>query len=247
MDRMLYVAMTGARQTLQAQAVNAHNLANVNTAGFRQDLGAFRSMPVMGEGLPSRVFAMGERAGVDFTPGPVTSTARELDVAVDGEGWIAIQAPDGGEAYTRAGDLRISAAGLLTTGAGHPVLGERGPIALPPAAKLEIGSDGTLSILPPGEGAENMAQVDRIRLVNPDPQKLYKDSGGLIRLNANEPPPPPQAGIRLVSGALEGSNVSSVTALVEMIDLARQFELQINTMRQVDENGQRSDQLMRME
>ncbi len=245
MDRMLYVAMNGASQTLQAQAVNSHNLANVSTAGFRQDLAAFRSMPVFGDGLPSRVYAMEERPGVDDTVGPMTSTGRDLDVAIHGEGWLAVQAPDGGEAYTRAGDLRISAAGILTTGAGHPVLGNAGPVAIPPAQKLEIGTDGTISIHPLGEPATTLVELDRLRLVKPAFDDLVKGPDGLMRRGDGEPAAP-DATVKLTTGVLEGSNVNVVEALVNMIDLARQYELQVKAMATAQDNAAATAQLMRL-
>jgi flagellar basal-body rod protein FlgF len=246
MDRMLYVAMTGARQVFLAQAINNHNLANASTTGFRQDLEAFRSQPVFGEGLPSRVYAMAERAAVDTTPGQLVTTSRELDVAVNGEGWIAVQAPDGSEAYTRAGDLHISAGGTLTTGAGYPVLGNAGPIAIPPAEKLEIGTDGTISIRPLGEAASTLAEVDRIRLVKPNAAALKKGSFGLMQLD-NRQTAPPDASVSLVSGTLENSNVNTAETLVNMIELARQFEMQIKMMGTTKENADATNQLLRLE
>jgi flagellar basal-body rod protein FlgF len=246
MDRMLYVAMTGASQVLRAQTITSHNLANVSTTGFRQDLGAFRSMPVFGDGLPSRVYAMAERPGVDTTPGQLMTTGRELDIAIEGEGWIAVQAPDGKEAYTRAGNLHLSAEGILTTGAGYTVLGEGGPIAVPPAAKVELGNDGTISICPLGESPVTLVQVDRIRLVKPNPSELQKDSYGLLRSRSSQPFPA-DASVRLVSGSLESSNVNTAEALVNMIDLARQFELQIKMMRTAEDNAEATNQLLRME
>ncbi len=246
MDRMLYLAMSGAKQTMLAQAVNTNNLANASTAGFRADLEQSRSMPVFGPGMPSRVYAMTERPGVDFTPGPVNATGRELDVAVQGEGWIAVQAPDGREAYTRAGDLRITSAGILTTGAGHPVLGNGGaPIAIPPAEKLEIGVDGTVSIRPVGQGPNVLAEVDRIKLVNPPLQELTKGEDGLIRMRNGEEAPP-DAAVTLATGSLEGSNVSPVEAMVNMIELARTYEAQVRIMNVAKENEAATDQMMRM-
>jgi flagellar basal-body rod protein FlgF len=247
MDHMLYVAMTGARQTLQAQTINTHNLANASTTGFCQDLAAFRSMPVVGEGLPTRVYALTERAGVDVTPGPLFTTGRELDVAVEGEGWIAVQAADGSEAYTRAGNLHLSAGGILSTGAGHPVLGNAGPIAIPPAEKVEVGADGTLSIRPLGEPASTLVELDRIRLVKLNAAALEKGLTGLIRLKNNSPPPPPDASVRLSAGTLEGSNVNTAQALVNMITLARQFEMQIKLMGTAEKNANATDQLLNLE
>jgi flagellar basal-body rod protein FlgF len=243
---MLYVAMTGAQQTLQAQAINNHNLANASTTGFRQDLAAFRSQPVFGDGLPSRVFAMAERAAVDTSPGELYTTGRDLDVAIDGQGWLAVQGPDGGEAYTRAGDLHIASGGILTTGGGLPVIGNGGPIAIPPAEKVEIGSDGTISVRPLGEGPTPLLEVDRIRLVKPDEGDLEKRELGLMRLRDGATALP-DGTVRLVSAALEGSNVNVAEALVNMIDLARQFEMQIKMMGTAEENAASVNQLLRLE
>ncbi|ADJ29052.1 flagellar basal-body rod protein FlgF [Nitrosococcus watsonii] len=246
MDRMLYVAMTGAQQTMQATAANNHNLANLNTTGFRADLSQFRSIPVFGEGHPTRVYAMAERPGVDFTPGPLQSTGRELDVAVQGEGgWLAVRSPSGGEAYTRAGNLKITSNGILTTGAGHPVLGEGGTIAIPPAQKIEIGADGTLSIRPLGQAANTLVVLDRIKLVNPPLDQLQKDEEGLMTM-ANGGQAPADASVSLVSGKLEASNASGVDALVEMIALARQYEMQTKMMQTAKELDTASAQMLRM-
>ncbi len=248
MDRVLYVAMTGAQQTLQAQALTNHNLANANTIGFRQDKADFRNMPVFGDdGLPTRAYAMAERPGIDLKSGKLISTGRDLDIAIQDEGWIAIQAPDGKEAYTRAGDLQRDASGLLTTATGYLVLGNSGPISIPPTEKIEIAKDGTISIRPPGESPENLVVVDRIRLVKPTADNpLYKDASGLMR-TTNGQPAPPDASVTVVAGALEGSNVNPAEALVSMIESARRFEMQIKMMHTAAENATASNQLLRLE
>lgn len=245
MDQALYIAMSGAAQTLVAQAANSHNLANVSTTGFKADLSQFRSMPVFGEGAPSRVYALAERPGIDLRQGGLQVTGRDLDVAVDGRGWIAVQAPDGSEAYTRAGDLHLTVNGLLETGAGHLVLGNGGPVAIPPAESLEIGADGTISVRPVGQGANALVEADRIKLVDPEPARLIKGADGLFRV-PGEGAQPADASVRLVSGALEGSNVGSVEALVNMIDLARRFEMQVKMMKSVDQNAAESAQMLRL-
>jgi flagellar basal-body rod protein FlgF len=245
MDRMLYVAMTGAKQTMLAQTANSHNLANASTSGFRADFSAFRAMPVFGNGYPSRVYAMNERPGVDLAPGVIIASGRDLDVAVNSEGWIAVQAPDGSEAYTRAGDFRISTNGVLVTGAGHPVLGSGGPIALPPAEKVDIGSDGTISIRPSGQSAAALSTVDRIKLVNPAHADLYKDDFGLMRAKPGVTVEA-DARVTVTGGNLESSNVNVADALVNMISLARQFDIQIKAMHTTDENETASAQLMRL-
>ncbi len=244
MDRMLYVAMSGAKQIMLAQAVNNNNLANVSTAGFRADLDAFRSMPVFGPGYPSRVYTMTERPGTDMSAGALTTTGRELDVAVNGQGWIAVQAPDGSEAYTRAGDLRVSVNGQLETGAGHPVMGNGGPIAVPPFDKIEIGSDGTISILPIGQAPSALAVVDRIKLVNPLQRDMEKGVDGLMRVKGSDAAP--DATVSLAGGVLESSNVNAVEAMVKMIELSRHYETQIKMMRVAQENDVAATQMMRM-
>ena len=244
MDRMLYVAMSGAKQIMLAQAVNNNNLANVSTAGFRADLDAFRSMPVFGPGYPSRVYTMTDRPGTDMSAGALTTTGRELDVAVNGQGWITVQAPDGSEAYTRAGDLRVSVNGQLETGAGHPVMGNGGPIAIPPFDKIEIGSDGTISILPIGQAPSALAVVDRIKLVNPLQRDIEKGVDGLMRVKG--PEVAPDATVSLAGGVLESSNVNAVEAMVKMIELSRHYETQIKMMRVAQENDVAATQMMRM-
>lgn len=247
MDKMLYLAMSGAKQSMLAQSVNSNNLANATTTGFKQDLEQFRSMPVYGQGMPSRVYAMSERPSTDFSPGTFNTTGRDLDMAISGEGWLAVQAEDGTEAYTRAGDLRIDANGILTTGAGHPVIGNNGgPIVVPPAESIEIGSDGTISIRPVGQAPNVLAEVDRIKLVNPNPDEVTKGNNGLIRLKQQGEVAPADAAVRLVSGVLEGSNVNTVEAMVRMIELQRQYEMQVKMMSTAKENDASATALLRM-
>lgn len=247
MDRLLYVAMTGAHQTLRAQAVVSHNLANANTIGFHQDLADSRSMPVFGDGLPTRVYAMTERSGTDLRSGKIMTTGRDLDVAIQGEGWLAIQAPDGTEAYTRAGDLQLDTNGQLKTANGYPVMGEGGPISIPPAEKIEIGADGAISIRPLGEASSNLVEVGRIRLIKPtEANPLYKDEGGFMR-TLDGSAAPPDASVRLQGGALESSNVNAAQALVSMIESARRFEIQVKMMKTAEESSSATNQLLRLE
>lgn len=244
MDRLAYLAMTGATQALKAQQNTSNNLANANTPGFRADLESLTSQPVYGPGYASRVYSTDAGEGADFKQGAVMDTGRSLDVAVKGSGWIAVQAPDGTEAYTRRGDLQISNGGILQNGAGEPVMGNSGPIAIPPAQKLEIGSDGTISIVPAGQAANTLAVVDRIKLVNPPSQNLVKGRDGLFRLRDGTQAAP-DASVQVASGALEGSNVNTVDALVQLIDHARNFEANIKLLRTAKEDDQASQRLMR--
>ena len=245
MDRMLYLAATGATQIMHRQAANTHNLANASTTGFQADLSAARAMPVFGEGHASRVYAMAERPGVDFSRGTLMATGRELDVAVNGDGWIAVQGTDGREAYTRAGDLRVSASGQLTTGAGHAVLGDAGPLVIPPFEALEIGSDGTVTIRPIGQAPNTLAELGRIKMVDHAPNLMEKGGDGLIRTRDGSPLPP-SGQVGLLTGNLESSNVSTVEAMTNMIELSRAFEMQIKLMKTAEDNDAASARMMQM-
>jgi len=244
MDELAYVAMTGAKQIMLAQAVNSHNLANASTVGFRANLTAFESVPVDGPGYDTRVNAQVQPGGWSNATGALVSTGNPLDVAVNG-GWLAVQAPDGTEAYTKAGDLRVNAVGVLTTGAGHPVMGEGGPVAVPPHIKLTIGGDGTVSIIALGQGPETSASLDRIKLVNPAAQEMVKGPDGLMHM-ADGSTAPADADVKLTSGSLVGSNVNAVDAMVTMIELARQFEMQVRLIDTADQNAQAAASIMRL-
>ena len=238
---MIFLAMSAARQMLNGQAAAAHNLANANTTGFKADFEAYRAMPMLGDGFASRVFSMAERPGIDLTAGSIESTSNDLDIALAGAGMIAVQAPDGSEAYTRAGDLKLDSTGQLTTASGAPVLGNGGPIVLPPAEKITIGADGTVSIRPVGQEANTLAQIDRIRLVKPDPKNLIKGDDGLFRTR-DHTPAPIDASVTVTSGALEHSNVNPVGEMIQMIETARRYELAVKAMKtaeQMDADGAR--------
>ncbi len=244
MDRALYLAMNGAKQVQLHQATNTHNLANANTTGFRADFDAFNSLPVVGPGYATRVYNQDERSGVNYANGALQQTGRELDIAVNGQGFIEIQSPNGSSAYTRAGDLRVTSAGLLETGAGYPVMGNDGPIALPPFEKLEIGNDGTISILPVGQEATTLATIDRIKLVNANPEELVKDEDGLLR-TVTGASVEADASVTVVSGVIEASNVNVVSELIDMIELTRNFEVHIKMMQSIEENDAATTQLLR--
>lgn len=245
MDKMIYVAMTGAKQTEYAQAINSNNLANVSTTGFRANLHAFSSIPVVGPGVDSRVNAVVDSYGTDFAQGAIENTGRSLDIAVQGDGFIAVQSATGEEAYTRAGDLRVGSGGLLENGSGHLVMGEGGPVAIPPNGSLLIGSDGTISVQPIGQGPETLAVVDRIKLVRPEISQLEKRGDGLL-YPRDDVPAVADGSVRVQSGALEKSNVNIAQTLVNMIELARQYEMQVNVIKSSEENADAAAQLMRM-
>ena len=243
MDRVIYIAMTGAREVTRQQAAVAHNLANVSTHGFKQELSVFRALPVVGEGARTRAFVLETTPHTDFTAGAIQQTGRPLDVAVRGAGWIAVQGPDGREAYTRMGQLEVGQNGILQTVRGHLVLGDGGPIAVPPDQEVAIAPDGTVSAIPVGENRNAVTIAGRIRLVNPPEADLVRGQDGLFRLR-NGQPAPADANVRLAAGALETSNVNPAEALVQMISLARQFELQMRLIRIADENARAADKLL---
>lgn len=245
MDKMLYIAMSGAKQNMQALSVNANNLANAKTTGFKADLAQARSMQAFGEGLPSRVFAMTERSSQNFDSGALLTTGRDLDIAIAGEGWFAVQAQDGTEAYTRDGHLRLTEDGTLETTDGEIVLGDDGPLTIPlPVSNLQIGRDGTIMIQP--EGAPNNAQeeVGRIKMVNSPNVDLFKANDGLFRTKTGLPLDA-DVNIKMQSGTLESSNVNTISEMTDMIALQRQFEMHMKLMKTAEEIDASSSSLLR--
>lgn len=251
MDHILYTAMSGARQSMEQQSVVSNNLANATTAGFRAQLHALRAVPVRGDGLlPTRASVMASTPGSDFSTGPVNATGRDLDVAIQGDAWLAVQDAGGEEAYTRRGDLQVDATGVITSG-GRPAIGEAGPIVVPLGASLSMGADGTVSAIGAGEDPEALVQVGRLKLVTPGEAGLRRGEDGLFRappdVAGNVDPLPRDESARVISGALEGSNVSAVESMVAMIDNARRYEMQIKVIESADENARRADRLLSTE
>ena len=244
MDKFLYISMSGAKETLRAQTVNNHNLANASTTGFRADLSAFQTRAVAGTGHASRAYATNSTTGFDESQGALVQTGRDLDVGVHGQGWIAVQAADGREAYTRMGDLRVDSSGMLMNGAGLQVMGDAGPVSVPPNASVMVGSDGTVSIVPLGQGPETSALVGRIKLVKPAPDAVVRGDDGLFRMKDGSDAPA-DASVQLASGVLESSNVNVADAMVNMIELSRHFDLQVKAMRTAEENAAAAAQLLK--
>jgi flagellar basal-body rod protein FlgF len=239
---MLYVAMTGAKQLMQAQGLVAHNLANVSTTGFRADLARFAAQPVAGPGYASRVNTVAAGLGFDRSQGALVQTGAVLDVAIDGDGWLAVQARDGSEAYVRSGSLKVSALGLLETERGEPVLGDNGPVAIPPYTQISVAADGTISIVPQGQGPETMAQVGRLKLVNPEADRLGKRLDGLVEVTDGAEVET-DANVKVASGFIETSNVNIASTLVDMIEFQRQFEVAVRMMQTADQNAARATNL----
>jgi len=243
MDKLLYVAMSGAKETLATQEANNYNLANASTTGFKAALSAFQTRSVAGPGFASRAYATAGSVGWSDIAGEQQTTGNPLDVAVQGAGFIAVQDPAGNEAYTRAGDLHVDPTGQLVTAGGRPVLSDSGPLSVPPAASITIGADGTVSVVGLGQTPNSVAAVGRIKLVNPPGGALTRGTDGLYR-SSDGTPAEGDASVRIASGVLESSNVNLSSCLVNMIELSRRFELQVRAMHTADENAQSSSKLL---
>ena len=238
MDRLIYLAMSGAKATMQRQETLANNLANVSTVGFRAELAAFRAVPVEGSGASTRVYSLESTPGYDASPGQVAATGRNLDVAMKGASWLAVQGLDGTEAYTRGGSLDINAEGNLVTTSGLTVLGDGGPIQIPPDNQVGIAADGTVSVT---DINGHSTSVGKLKLVTPE-APLTRGTDGLFRAGNGDLSADPLA--RVQDGALEGSNVSAVETMVAMIAAARQFEAQMKSLSNAEGNDKAASQLL---
>ena len=239
---MIYTAMSGAQHILDQQATNAHNLANVSSTGFKAQIDSFRAVPVLGSAIPTRAFVVDSTIGTDFSPGPIQQTGRDLDVAIQNQGFLVVQKPDGSEGYTRNGSLKISENGVLQTASGLTVMGDGGPISIPPDVTITIAKDGTISsvnntTLP---GPSNI--LGRLKLVNPDENNLVRSESGLFQTKDGTTPDA-DPNVSIVSGAIEGSNVNVVDAMVNMISLARQFDTQMKLLQTAQNNADKASQL----
>ena len=246
MDKLLYIAASGASQDFLATAVRANNLANAQTTGFKAQLQQARAMPAFGDGLPTRVFAITESPTNNYVGGPMIQTERELDVAIQGDGWFSVMDANGNEAYSRNGSFQIDANGQLKDSFGNIMLGNGGPLTLPiPLANVNIASDGTITVRPQGAPETVQEEVGRLKMVNPDFRQMERGNDGLFRLKngqlANEAPE-----ISVRTGMLEGSNVNPVEEMVNMINLQRHYEMQVKLMKQAEEIDQRGNQLLRI-
>ena len=245
MDRMIYTAMTGAKHILEQQATTSHNLANATTTGFRAQVDQFRAVPVQGAALATRAFVVDSTTGSDFRGGAIQQTGRELDVAVQGDGWLVVQAEDGSEAYTRNGSLKIDENGELKTSAGLSVVGDGGPMSIPPGRNIAVAKDGTISLVPDGSAATGLTSIGKLKLVNPPVADLTRGDDGLFRLqdgtSATQDP-----NVTVIGGALESSNVNVVDEMVNMISLARQFDMQMKLLQHAESNDGKATQLLSM-
>lgn len=243
MDRLVYTAMTGAKHILEQQATNSHNLANATTTGFRAQLDSFRAVPVVGADIPTRAFVVDATVGTDFSVGSMQMTGRELDVAIQGKGWLAVEKPDGSEAYTRAGSLKLSENGVLQTLSGLNIVGDGGPITVPPDVSVTIAKDGTISTVPVTGNLNSVQVIGRLKLVNPPEENLVRGDDGLFKTKDNSVPDA-DAAVTVTGGTLEGSNVNVVDSMVTMINLGRQFEMQMRLLQNAENNETKTTQII---
>jgi len=247
MDKLIYSSLSAMRAAMARQTTTANNLANINTAGFRGEMSSSTALYLKGDGFDARATNSGEVVSADMSEGTVSETGRSLDVAIQGkDSLLAVQSREGDEAYTRRGDLKLSDSGLLTTGDGLPVLGDGGPITLPPYDKLTIAPDGTISIVPQGADPSQIQTVDRLKLVATNGTDIAKGLDGLFRpRNGGTLAPDPQANVR--QGAIEGSNVNASATLIDMIEASRDWDMQVKMMSSAQDIDKASADLMRFD
>ncbi|EPT0357177.1 flagellar basal body rod protein FlgF [Enterobacter cloacae] len=242
MDRAIYTAMSAANAALNRQAVTSNNLANSSTAGFRAQLAAFRSVPIEGESLRTRALVAESTPYHDTTMGPITHTGRSLDVALPQNGWLAVAMDDGSEGYTRDGAIEVDQEGTLNVN-GRPLMGDGGLLEVPPQSQVTIGSDGTVSALGMGDDPTALVPVGRLKLVNADMNSMVHGDDGLFHTADGERLAQDES-LRLTPEAIEGSNVSPVQAMTQMIANSRGFDMNMKVIRTADENAQKANQLL---
>nr|WP_281392655.1 flagellar basal body rod protein FlgF [Sphingomonas abaci] len=244
---MVYTAATGLRAHMAAQAAIANNMANGSTTGFRADRVVFDRIELKGgpAQIAARMPTAEEVTDADRTAGAIQQTGRPLDVAVSGDAWIAVQAADGQEAYTRRGDLEIAPSGVLQTGDGHIVMGQSGPITLPPASSVSIGADGSITIVPQGADATQTQIVDKLKLASAKGTDTVKGLDNLLYVRGGGTLPE-DLDARVQGGALEGSNVNMTQALVDMIENQRSYEVTANLMKSAKDMDESSTSLLRL-
>lgn len=245
MDRLIYTSLSAMRGAMARQQATASNLANAATPGFRADIAEAQALWLAGPSLGDRAMASEEVLNADMKAGSVTATGRDLDISLAGDSLLTVQSPDGEEAYTRRGDLQIGASGLLTTGDGHPVLGEGGPITIPPADRVNIAKDGRILFVPAGGDPAQVQELDRLKLASPAGSSIAKGLDGLFRVKGGGVlPVDPDA--QIATGQLEESNVSATEALVDMIDASRAWDMQLKLITSARDLDAASAELMRL-
>ena len=240
-DRFAFTAMTGAKHAMGQLATTTHNMANLQTPGFREMLSMFRAVPVDGASADSRAFVVDSTPGADWTPGSVSPTGNPLDVAIQDQGLFVVRRGDGQEAYTRSGKFHLDAQGFLVTSSGLNVLDDQGSeIQIPEGAQdIQIQANGTVRVTLPGQIFD--APVARLKLVNPLSHTLERLPDGLFgsseELEASDD-------VKVLQGSLEGSNVNAAQAMVQMIAQNRLFDLNIRLVQAAEQNSKTAGTLM---
>ncbi len=245
MDRILYTAANGAARILEQQSVIGNNMANVSTAGFREQLAVYRSVPVVPQAgeLPTRVATVASTPGSHFRQGAMNETGRALDAAIAGEGWFAVQTPQG-EAYTRAGEFAVNDRSQLVTHAGLPVLSNEGQaIEVPERGSITFATDGQISALGAGDNPRDIQLIGQLKLVNPPAGQLRRGDDGLFRLADGQAAQADPA-VKIAPGFVEQSNVDPAAAMVAMISNARQFEMQMKVIQSANTNEERGNSIL---
>jgi flagellar basal-body rod protein FlgF len=245
MDKIAYTSANAIQTLMKRQTTIANNMANSNTVGFKADMVSAEAKYLNGPGHDSRAVAMERDMQADMNGGTVTQTGRPLDIALEGDAMIAVQAADGKEAYSRRGDLRIAASGAMVTGDGFPVLDESGPITIPPSERVDIGADGSISYVPQGGDPTQPQELGRIKLVSTTGSAISKGPDTLFHV-PNDGQLPVDENARVISGALEESNVNMTAALVDMIETSRAWETQVKLLRTAEELDESSASIMNM-
>uniref|UniRef100_UPI004047E0FF flagellar basal-body rod protein FlgF n=1 Tax=Polynucleobacter sp. TaxID=2029855 RepID=UPI004047E0FF len=246
MDKLIYTALTGAKQVMDQQATVANNLANVSTAGFRAQIDSYQAVPIVGDGeLKTRTQVVSGNTSSDYSYGPIQRTGRDLDIAISGPGWFAVIDKEGKEAYTRNGSMMATSTGLLQTQRGFNLMGEGGPITVPPDSTINIAKDGSISTIVPGSNPAINNELGRLKLVNPAVETLVRGDDGLFRTKDGNPAAIDQT-VTVVDSSIEGSNVNVVDAMVRMIHLSHQYEMQINLLKNAENNAAKASQLFNL-
>jgi len=244
MDRIVYTAASGASRVLEHQGIVSNNLANASTAGFREELAIYRAVPLQGHNsLPTRVSTATASSASSYQQGGMAETGHALDLAIRGEGWFAVQTPDG-EAYTRAGEFGVNVDNMLVTQSGLPVLSaDNAPIEIPERGTLTFSDDGQITVIGAGDNPNDIQNIGQVKMVNPPAEDLARGEDGLFRLAGGEAAPADPL-VRLVSGFVERSNVNPAEAMVSMIANARLFEMQMQVIQEAKTNADRANGIL---
>ncbi len=245
MDRLIYVGMTAAKHTMAQLNSTSQNLSNLKTTGFKADIHMFSAIPAYGPGNPTREYVVNSTVGSDFSPGMITQTGNPLDLAISGPGWFTVKLPDGNEAYTRAGGFKLDSNGVLRTSSGLPVVGASGaPITIPPNTEVTVGRDGTITTVPSQMTLPYAVSIiGQLKLVNPPESNLVKGADNLFRTK-NGVPADPAANVNVLSGSLESSNVDMINCMLNMIDLGRDFDMQMKLLQTADSDASHASVLL---